>query len=635
MNKKERLHQLDQLHKMCMQELVTLQTNLQNFIQTSTSMVHSLKVHWPPDSGNGLALMVFDNFLTCITNVMNLSRKFNLQLSLYHLHHNVDTTGGSNMFRTDSTENATSTNRKEICENNPFDDSYETSKTESLVNKKTSLYPAEEIPRKELDYDFVYSRINIKKIYKQNHVMESYVTYLKDVDDLTFYAIDFNSEFVAAIAEVSSSIDLYQYNQLPPENEIFGLVLDKRIIRAVRTSKAFYDQELEETTWPCYLLDFGEVQNMKMGDIKYKLTDKQKNIPALALLCQLRLRDSLTKLQRKLQDMEYQQCHLKIIDIKDEKLIVDLVSEEMSKPDRNPIAQSDNIRKETNPFREATAKKGKRSPKELTEEELQMLHEETPCTSNALTAVMGYNPKDEKRICRFYDPKTESCFKGATCKQEHIPLDPEGWTKDVVPAVSHVDNRYAEVIYPKGSILTITPTYIGQLNGFYAQINDPHHNNNPLIWDDEDVPTCKRLQRPPHLYELVLACYEDGLWYRAKITGHDDDYKMFNVFYVDYGNCQVVHLRNLAKCDASAAHIPFQAKFCRLAGVMDDDKITDPKRKDGVNKLLDALLNQTIEVKVVSHYEYLFISFVDEKHLSLMDHLVHEKYIKIWPVFDK
>lgn len=60
---------------------------------------------------------------------------------------------------------------------------------------------------------------------------------------------------------------------------------------------------------------------------------------------------------------------------------------------------------------------------ELTKEERAMLFEEHEIsTSNALKAVIGYVPQDEKRICQHYDPVTGGCFKGNACRFEHVEL---------------------------------------------------------------------------------------------------------------------------------------------------------------------------------------------------------------------
>lgn len=68
----------------------------------------------------------------------------------------------------------------------------------------------------------------------------------------------------------------------------------------------------------------------------------------------------------------------------------------------------------------ATTTKSKRDVNDLTKEQLDELYEEPLGTSNALKAVMGYAPKDDRRICKHYDPKTKGCFKGNNCKLEHV-----------------------------------------------------------------------------------------------------------------------------------------------------------------------------------------------------------------------
>lgn len=58
----------------------------------------------------------------------------------------------------------------------------------------------------------------------------------------------------------------------------------------------------------------------------------------------------------------------------------------------------------------------------FTQKDLDDLYEEPLNTENALEAVMGYIPQDEKRICKFFDPKTNACFKGSNCRLEHTTI---------------------------------------------------------------------------------------------------------------------------------------------------------------------------------------------------------------------
>lgn len=67
---------------------------------------------------------------------------------------------------------------------------------------------------------------------------------------------------------------------------------------------------------------------------------------------------------------------------------------------------------------------------QLTQEQLDILYEEPETTTNASKAVLGYVPHDDERICQFYNPKTGRCFKGNSCRLEHIKPLEEGWTRD-------------------------------------------------------------------------------------------------------------------------------------------------------------------------------------------------------------
>lgn len=58
----------------------------------------------------------------------------------------------------------------------------------------------------------------------------------------------------------------------------------------------------------------------------------------------------------------------------------------------------------------------------ITKEQREIFYEEPVNTTNALKAVMGYVPKDEKRICKFYNRATNRCFKGNNCRFEHVEL---------------------------------------------------------------------------------------------------------------------------------------------------------------------------------------------------------------------
>lgn len=626
----ERLDEVLQIQKMCLKELHQLQANVETYLQSSTSIAELLKQHWPDvQQGNNLALIVYDNFLTSVTNIMNSARRFNIQIELNNLKASDNRLRVSNLDEMQMEEKPIDTIK------NGLEIKTDKNANDFVLDSSKILLPAEEYGESvEAETEFIYPKLNLSDFYKNNAIIRASVTYINDVNNLKFSILDTSSEFITKFLDVANSIELHQYHSIPPDQEVFGLALEQRILRAVRCSKALYDQELDEEFWPCYLLDFGEVVRLKTDNITYKLTAEQKTAPALSLLCQLKNHDknpflNQDKMKEKLENLLYQNCDLKVISVEENTLNVQIVEKRESNESTNYSQTKESCNKnlpkpETNPFKKSTSSD---KTQELTEEQLEMLYDEPLSTSNAMKAVMGYDPQDDKRICRFYNPATGACFKGSHCKLEHIPRQSDGWTKDVIPASSIVDNHTPLVIYPKGTIINITPTFIGHFDRFYAQINDAHQHATPLIWNNEDVPNWKLLQQPPHIFELVLSRYEDGLWYRAKIVAHDDDYKMFKVFYVDYGNSQLVHLRNLARIDYGTAQLPFQAVLCRFAGAKDNPTIDPDKRKKGLKLMCELILNKDIDVKVVEHYEDLIVTIVNKKDFPLPDKLIKMGYM--------
>lgn len=58
---------------------------------------------------------------------------------------------------------------------------------------------------------------------------------------------------------------------------------------------------------------------------------------------------------------------------------------------------------------------------DVTQDQRAQLYEEPEMiTTNAMKAIMGHDPQDDKRICPFYDEKTGRCYKGNSCRLLHV-----------------------------------------------------------------------------------------------------------------------------------------------------------------------------------------------------------------------
>ncbi|XP_054740527.1 uncharacterized protein LOC129246044 [Anastrepha obliqua] len=690
------LDDLNYLYEMHNEELNQVLENVTTYLLKCSKVFHKIrKNEHALQDRSAIALLAYDKFFSTLSNMLATARTFNFHLFITDLEktsthklfdaldpydrreEDVNTpeahTDESRILPLDSSTNSTI-----YCKNNAYEklnirqkETTPSSNEENCSNyKNVSIPPAGGNVDADLKEhsSMAYIKKDISK-YKVGDLLKASVTYVQDLESLNFYVLsvcDAKSKEFRQIVNLKSMIHLRQFAAIPPENEVFGLVLDNAILRAIRESSSKLSSP-PDGKCNAFLLDFGEISEISASNVTYRLPEEIKNIPAQAIPCQLngihgQTNLPLEELKTCLLDLVYETTTflVKSKQENDSKLVLELYKDKIEKSDDlsappkkstdSDLVTLNNEMKltkkaiNTNPFLTDTETsiddndeaiplralpdntlltgESERLFNGLTAEEMDMLTEEPLSTSNAMTAVLGYNPKDEQRICRFFNPKTGACFKGANCRQEHTPLQADGWSKDRVPAGTIIDNFSPTTRYPSGLIINITVTHIGQIEYFYGQINDPDNYKEPLIWTDDEIPLCMHLTKPPMMYDLVRARYEDDLWYRAKVVDFDDSGKVFKVFYVDYGNHQNVLLEHLAYCDRSTERLPFQAVLCRVADIMQNPDASDELRDSGVRTLNALLLNHSLDVKVVSHQEDLIVRFIGTQYNSIKKRLI-------------
>ncbi|XP_039956892.1 uncharacterized protein LOC120772372 [Bactrocera tryoni] len=635
------LKDLQQLYEMHAEELEHVKKSITIYLLKIDAVYDKFtKNKEALEQRNAIAMMAYDKYFTILSNMLEVARKFNFHLFVNDL---------------DKKSTRTLFEALESCEREAHIKSKMCMEEEQLSYdyKNLSILPAEEnedIDKEPCAVEYFKKDISI---YKVGGLIKASVTYILDLDALYFYICDAESKDFQQIANLKSMIHLKQHTGIPAEDEVFGLVLDNTILRAIRIKS-------NENKTQVLLLDFGETATITEADVTYRLPTEMQRIPAQAMLCKLTGINGQKNIPHKelqicLQELEYESTTFILKSkIDREGTLVLKVYEETSMitpltPSPASIETSNNSEENvdktnnTNPFKTTmeftiddsdeaiplsalpnnpifTERKG--LPNGLTAEEMDILAEEPLNTSNAMKAVLGYNPKDEKRLCRFYDPKTGACFKGANCRLEHSPSQPEGWTKDNIPTRTIIDDYSPVTRYSAGHMINITVTHVGHIEYFHAQINDPENIMEPLIWNDDDIPQSMHLTKPPLLYDLVRAQYEDGLWYRAKIMDFDESAKVFKVFYVDYGNYQNVMLKQLAYCERSTEHFPFQAVLCRLADIMHNPEASVDLHENGIRTLNALILNHSFDVKVVSHDDDLIVRFMGAPYSSFPKRLI-------------
>ncbi|XP_067005121.2 uncharacterized protein [Anabrus simplex] len=199
---------------------------------------------------------------------------------------------------------------------------------------------------------------------------------------------------------------------------------------------------------------------------------------------------------------------------------------------------------------------------------------------NACLAVSGYIPKDETRVCKFY-ARNGKCYKGAGCRNAHILTNPDGWTTDQEPVYT---DAFSKVNLPnEGQMIMLSVTEVVSVKRFYAQITrtsvpsagDEEETLDSLqryINTSENVKKLRRLPVTPAVGQLVLALYSgDNMWYRGRVVDTDNDKGTVDVFFVDYGNTDIVDEKNIRDIEAQYIHLPFQAVECFIANIENKD----------------------------------------------------------------
>ncbi|CAD5114488.1 DgyrCDS3613 [Dimorphilus gyrociliatus] len=136
------------------------------------------------------------------------------------------------------------------------------------------------------------------------------------------------------------------------------------------------------------------------------------------------------------------------------------------------------------------------------------------------------------------------------------------------PLIIEADDELS-ILSPYIEKLSLRPTVIINCNLFYAnnldyeeelKYIDKMANKSVTYLREKEIRTGSLVAAP--YYSSGNVCY-----YRAKIRSIDISKKMASVFYIDYGNIDLVELRKLKALPDSIKEIPGQALKCCLAGV--------------------------------------------------------------------
>ncbi|KAF6206728.1 hypothetical protein GE061_017964, partial [Apolygus lucorum] len=209
-----------------------------------------------------------------------------------------------------------------------------------------------------------------------------------------------------------------------------------------------------------------------------------------------------------------------------------------------------------------------------------------------------YQPQDEKRICWFFQKKGFCNRIG--CNKEHAEKTNK-WTDDVAVIEKGPFNN---IDLPRpGSTTFLQVQHVENATTFYSTLHDIYAEVNEFGVREtleslyQDLNSCNITTSPhplldtmPAISEMVLAM---GLqrtlgpkskWLRATVTEILDASTM-EVFFLDFGNKEIVSIKNIRKIRPQFLHLPSQAVRTTLSSIQ-----VVPEHRDSGKRFLGQLI---------------------------------------------
>ncbi|XP_075151548.1 uncharacterized protein LOC142225628 [Haematobia irritans] len=607
--------EMNLVHNLCQKELQVLQTNFDRFLQQSEQFQKFLidKLDGG-ETKNMFVCIAFDKYMSELTTILNMARKFNMHFQLSEF---PDTTFGtisetnsrllheyfqwtkygkqfdlpsqtiagfpeSNVYASNNSPERKAIGSSPIIKpsNNHKSTSCDRNNYENKQNNSTSKRYSEcvnaiDIPANHMND--VPLKINLYATTMEeylrtclpgkniSHFVEGYtffavVTHVRDPYTLNFYIceqkdfqimLDISCKVDKVLAEGSATLKPFCISQHKR-----SIDRDNQCVwRAVLIPEKF-----SQDPNTALLVDFGEIIHLNDESKIYTMPPKYNEIPPMAVKCILKgfcdskglLVTDHTKCKTVLMSKEFDVAEFKVLGIESSTLEVILLGvEELQTSNK---AERHHKKSETNPFLDA------------------------------------YQLEDETK----------------SDASEPIPLS-------MSFIYENSPNRNLQKPIGKiGDDLQVTVTYIVSPLNFYGVIEDASKDGSTDLpfWTEMDIePSQKKLSSSLKTNDIVLARYaKDDYWYRAKIIEVVLDKNLYKVFFIDFGNIENVPFSFVASCNPQQKNMPPQATLFRISGIKylyDKDHFWSNGDEGNLNlkhatsAVVAMLLNQTVNVKVV------------------------------------
>ncbi|XP_055323144.1 uncharacterized protein LOC129578440 isoform X2 [Sitodiplosis mosellana] len=408
------------------------------------------------------------------------------------------------------------------------------------------------------------------------------------------------------------------FDGIPSYGHVFALQLNQKFFRAIRI-----DSESTNMAIRVRLIDIGETISVSPHAYKYNLVDEAKRLPPMAILCRVGKFDG--KVLNSLNTLYKRTFEVKITDICVNMLEVELGSE----LDNERDAMNDSIQKsiiecfensdhnevQQPPLTPTIARSATVTPNPFLMEftESNGYRPQTPIlngnhtaaakplvspAASVVSSVAGRPPlppvpprQRPKALPQIRIPidiirrGNKVYEQGKTENNNHVDAEAFENTPKISPekiepklngahpkvpsvrlynGISFKEIREGLLKPSIGEEKAVTPTHIISAEYMYVQFNDWFQRFQDFHAMIQSLQP-KQLSYIPKLNDYVLARYNDGLMYRARVEAIEQ--RNVTVFYMDYGNTEQVELDALFEWDTECNQFPLQAVKCRLANI--------------------------------------------------------------------
>ncbi|XP_055523579.1 uncharacterized protein LOC129717590 isoform X1 [Wyeomyia smithii] len=422
--------------------------------------------------------------------------------------------------------------------------------------------------------------------------------------------------------------------QLPRADQVFGVYLDGSLFRAVR-NKLVEDSTLKFAY--VRLLDTGEIIQYKEDMILCSLSEYYQKLPAFAIRCILvNILDDpfCDDLDQYLKNALHTDQHYKVVSVEGPILFLKLSQQPILLANKSLRASRTDSSTDTTPTKPVRVKPKKNKPLHSRMAFFKPDQLELSNNSHSIRMPTASVTKEAESACPFSNSATSNCAKGAHSKHEAVPVTPpssspetpteepyrffQNDTSDVTASsaagAGGGDKQQDQLIVPPiGSMVYLVVKFIKDVEHFWCHVVSADSSDTDLMElelklnSPEYTMHYRKLKQPPEFCQRVFAKYTDRRWYRAEVATYFDPQNVL-VFYVDYGNAELVRMDHIREWDENFSYLPYQAVFCRLANVCR----VRPHHKQAVVEMNRTLLNQRVLAKIENNQTPWEISIYDK-----------------------